>query len=270
MPFDPVDPIIALCTFTPDAEAAVPLGTDDCWVEVAREPGLIRYTVHSQYIGRAGVFNRITGAERALVENYFANLYDLIHVGSVPQMGTIAGIPLFIPRSGHIPGTLVNPFTSLNVSGLYARSLDFTDTGGRQVDFEMQFVKPLPPAGTTIGTADFTWGGNEIGNQPGRWEESVDQNFLRITVQTYYSGANPETYVSTLAAALGLDTIYPTAYVRGAPGNRGVIKSYNQAADDLVWVSRGETVLAMYPESVQGRLSDDDVVELSVTFVKNR
>lgn len=270
MPVTPVDPIIALCTFTPTAEAAVPLGTDDCWVEVAREPGLKRYTVHSQYIGRLGVFDRITGAERAAIENYFANLYDLIHVHEVPRATVIGGVPLYVPRSGHTPGVLLNPFTGLNVSDLYAVGVDFRDAGGRQVDFEVEFVEILPPAGTAIGTADFTWDGNDIGNQPGRWEEQVDANFRRLVVETFYSGPNPETYLSTLANALGLDTIFTTPYLRGAPGNRGVVKSYSQADGDLVWVSRAETVTNVYPESLQGRLNDDDVVEITATFVKNR
>jgi hypothetical protein len=275
MPFDPSDEIQALCTFTPtggDPEDAVALGVDDCWVEVQVEPGREIYIVHSQYVSRDGSPFYIEGTARAEAETYLLDIVTAL--GGFVRMTQISdsnGNPLYVPQDGAVDGTLANPFTSLSVANLFLVSAESQDEGGRSYGIDFRFEKSVPVGGGgTPGTADFTWGSVQIGNQPGTMHTVPDEAFVRTVCTTKYVGSDAGTYADTLAESLNLSTLSLIVLPRGTSGARGVIKSATATKNTLTWVSRSDSFVDVYPESVSGEIDDNGMLSLTVTFIKER
>ena len=270
MPIESTDPIIALCTFTPEGGSAFSLGTDDCWVESFVEPGKEVIVVHAQHVGRLDSPIEITGVERAPLELLGIQYNSVLKKFPLVEYLRIDSTPVYAAAPDAVKGLLENPFTGLSFDNCYCTDIDVNDTGGRVVLVDITFERPLAPSSGTIDTADFTWDGTNLGNQPGTWDTNVDNSFIRYTAKMAYNGASIESYVSTLSEAIGFYPLVLHSVPRGSAGSRGIIKSYNQAAGDLVWISRAITIQDVYPESISASGLETGVLQLELTFIKAR
>lgn len=247
------------------------IGTEDCWVETSWAPGKVIYTVHAEYVSRAGGSPDITGACRAAIEGIGATLGAAFKPTPLVEYGERGGIPLFIGGYGGVKATLVNPYTSMSVTDCYCTNIEITDSGHRFALITATFEKPLAAAdGAAPDTVDFTWAGVNLGNQPGTMQVEVDNSFVRYTIRTAYNGSGAPVYPATLADSLSLAALFTYEVPRGAVGARGLIKTYSQASGSLTWVSKSTTITAVYPESIATEPYANGSVGITVTFVKAR
>lgn len=269
----PVEPVLSLCTFLKDGddpEDAVPLGVDDCWIETRVERGRNIYVVHAQFISRNGSPFYIESDTRDAAEKYIKDLKTAIGLtqlvaGSGPQ-----GSIVYCPTQGAIVGTLANPYTDFSEAGCYCTSITPQDSGNRWYGIDITFEQPLFEGGAAIGTADFTFNGTDIGNQPGTLDCRLDYNFAYYTAKTRYVGTDAESYLASLADALNLSEITLHPLPRGSVGNRGFIKSYTASSADLVWVSESLTLSECWLQNLSGELSEGGILNITAEFVKVR
>jgi hypothetical protein len=274
-PFDPSEPIVALCTFLPDGSLVdpIPLGVDDCWIETKVSPGLTTYIVHAQFVAREGSKFYITGECRKMAEDYITGLKAAIGLSTMVEQQGPNGLTYYIPAPGAVFGTLENPFTSFSQDNCYCTAIEPQDDGGRYYGIDITFVQPIYEGDAAPGTADFVWDGVDIGNMPGTMTSRVDTNFIYYTVKTSYAGDSPtkaEEYLKTLSNDLNLSEIFLSPLPRGAEGNRGVIKSYTATSGTLEWVSRETEFDDTWVQGVTAEPGQAGLIIVEVTLVAVR
>ena len=245
---------------------SVNLGNEPCWIETEWAPGKVIYTVHGQYTAVAST------ARQSAIELLGKTFGDSFKPGPLVEYQGGGKNPTYMASPWGVKAALVHAATSLNEADCYCTEIRVNDTGQRFATLDFVFEKPVFDTGIAEpDTVDFTWDGNNIGDQPGTWQESIEPSFLRYTVTTAYRGtSSPQTYLSTLASSLGLDQLFLLEVPRGSPGARGIIKSYNQASGSLVWVSKSTTITDAYPESLEATPLENGGINITATFVKVR
>jgi hypothetical protein len=267
------DPVDSLCTITlpgdPDP-IVVNLGIDDAWIETRVERGRNIYVVHAQFVSRDGTPFYIEGTARAAAEEYIKTLKTALYMTEMFSDTGPDGSVIYCPGVGAVPGTLENPYTGFEEDDCYCTSITTDDSGGRAYGLDITFEQPTFENGGEAGTADFTFGSVEIGNQPGYVVSRVDNNFTYYEAHTRYNADTDGTYLSELADDLNLSEIFLHPLPRGAEGNRGIIKSYTTSSDTLTWESKSATYSDCWLQNLVGERGEGGVLNIVATFVKVR
>ena len=198
----------SLCTFQPvGAGSPINLGNQDAWVEVVTDEATETYTVHGYYL-RNELSDPKDGttpaAVRTAAETYFKGLVQSLGIVKADTV-ELGGMSYLVPRIGAVSGTLINPYTSLTVSGLYLTEASQEDDGWRGFDFELVFVKQRTYAAPQTAAFDPTGAtaNTTIGNNTSYIIKSRDAFAETWTVMTSYTAATraaEETYAANLAA----------------------------------------------------------------------
>lgn len=219
------------------AGSPVNLGNEDCYVVTDFDGELLTYEVSAWFIRKEPTDSDVhfEAAQRTAVEVYVANLAQALKLTKLVRDDS-TGIPIHYPLPGAESGTLVNPFTSLSVSGLYLTDISQQDDGWRGTEVTLRFQKAVtgsqtPPTFDPDGVVAAT----NIGNFSATVVVSkANPKVTRYTVLGFYTAATraaAEQYAATLAAVLvplplrqintatGLQYIGDTDAVKGVLAN---------------------------------------------------
>lgn len=197
----------SLCTFQPvGAGSPISLGNTDCFIKASTDGVVDTYEVHAFYLRNqpGDSATDVTNAMRTDVEIYFHDLVQSLNQTEI-SIEDINGTKYLRTLPGAITGELINPYTGLDVTGLYLVESSFEDTGWRAYDFTLIFKKPSSLASQSPSTYKIGAGSDTALGTSNAFI-TTGQNTKKVTykVFTSFSGTrgDAEVYVTTIAPVL--------------------------------------------------------------------